>query len=79
MKTSPLLRAQAAVTACAWAIRTRLEEVQQEAKDRGDRGDSPISTVVIIVAAVAGALIIAGGLAAAYGRANGKLSGILGG
>ncbi|WP_260605459.1 hypothetical protein [Streptomyces sp. WAC01280] len=79
MKTSPMLRAQAAVTARAWAIRSRLEEVHQEAKTRGDRGDSPISTVVIIVAAVAGAVIIAGGLALAYSRANGKLSGVLGG
>ncbi|MFF1511911.1 hypothetical protein [Streptomyces sp. NPDC058326] len=79
MKTSPLLRAQAAATARVWAIRSRLEEVHQEAKERGDRGESSISTVVIIIAVVAGALVIAGGLAAAYGRANGKLSGILGG
>ncbi|MFE6782088.1 hypothetical protein ACFVFF_07490 [Streptomyces sp. NPDC057680] len=79
MKTSLLLRAQAAATACAWALRSRLEEARAEARDRGDRGDSPISTVVIIIAAVTGALLIAGGLAAAYGRANGRLDGILGG
>ncbi|MGW9452457.1 hypothetical protein [Streptomyces sp. NPDC055632] len=79
MKTNPLLRAQAAMTARAWAIRSRLEEVHQEAKTQGDRGDSPISTVVIIVAAVTGALLIAGGLAAAYARANGKLGSVLGG
>ncbi|MFJ2060337.1 hypothetical protein ACIOMM_30970 [Streptomyces sp. NPDC087908] len=79
MKTSLLLRTQAAAATCVWALRTRLEEAHAEARDRGDRGDSPISTVVIIIAAVAGALLIAGGLAAAYGRANGRLDGILGG
>ncbi|MFD0367655.1 hypothetical protein [Streptomyces sp. NPDC127114] len=76
---SPLLYAQAALTVTAAALRARLESAAQQVKDDGDRGDSPISTVVIIVAAVAGALLIAGGLAAAYGRANGKLNGILGG
>ncbi|MGW3521566.1 hypothetical protein ACWEP8_33240 [Streptomyces hydrogenans] len=76
---SPLLYAQAALTVTAGALRSRLETLQQEIKDGDDRGDSPISTVVIVVAAVTGALLIAGGLAAAYARANGKLSGILGG
>ncbi|MFC9595858.1 hypothetical protein ACFTUC_39435 [Streptomyces sp. NPDC056944] len=76
---SPLLHAQAALTVSAGALRSRLHTLQREIKEGDDRGDSPISTVVIIVAAVAGALLIAGGLAAAYGRANGKLSGILGG
>ncbi|MEU6621965.1 hypothetical protein ABZ926_14490 [Streptomyces litmocidini] len=78
---SPLLYAQAALTVTAAALRSRVETLWQDVKngDTDDRGDSPISTVVIIVAAVAGALLIAGGLAAAYGRANGKLSGILGG
>ncbi|MGW6557622.1 hypothetical protein [Streptomyces hydrogenans] len=76
---SPILYAQAALTVTAGALRTRLETLQKEIKDGDDRGDSPISTVVIVVAAVTGALLIAGGLAAAYARANGKLSGILGG
>ncbi|GAA3044279.1 hypothetical protein GCM10017562_01500 [Streptomyces roseofulvus] len=76
---SPLLYAQAALTTAAAAVRWRLEHLAKEVKEGDDRGDSPISTVVIIVAAVAGALLIAGGLAAAYARANGKLSGILGG
>ncbi|MFJ5877408.1 hypothetical protein [Streptomyces sp. S1] len=79
MKTNPLLRAQAAATTRFWAIRSHLEEVHQQATKQGDRGDSPISNVVILIAAVTGAILIAGGLAAAYGRANGKLSGILGG
>ncbi|MFB7512889.1 hypothetical protein [Streptomyces sp. NPDC056144] len=74
---SPLLHAQAALTVIAGATRARLETLRQEAKS--DRGEGPISTVVIIVAAVAGAVLIAGGLALAYSRANGKLSGILGG
>lgn len=76
---SPLLYAQAALTTAATALRDRLDRAVKQATDQGDRGDSPISTVVIIVAAVAGALLIAGGLAAAYGRANGRLDGILGG
>lgn len=79
MKTNPLLRAQVAATTRFWAIRSHLEEVHQQATKQGDRGDSPISNVVILIAAVTGAILIAGGLAAAYGRANGKLSGILGG
>ncbi|MET9955999.1 hypothetical protein ABZ135_31265 [Streptomyces sp. NPDC006339] len=76
---SPLLYAQAVLTVTAAALRSRLESAVQQAKANGDRGDSPISTVVIIIAAVTGAILIAGGLAAAYGRANGKLNGILGG
>ncbi len=76
---SPLLHAQAALTVTAGVLHSRLRALQQEIRDGDDRGDSPISTVVIIVAAVAGALLIAGGLATAYSRANGKLSGILGG
>ncbi|MEV0449787.1 hypothetical protein [Streptomyces sp. NPDC050600] len=76
---SPLLYAQAALTVTAAALRDRLDRAAKQATDQGDRGDSPISTVVIVVAAVAGALLIAGGLAAAYARANGKLNGVLGG
>ncbi|MEU7031473.1 hypothetical protein AB0A60_32855 [Streptomyces sp. NPDC046275] len=76
---SPLLYAQAALTVTAAALRSRLESAVQQAKNDNDRGDSPISTVVIIIAAVTGAILIAGGLAAAYGRANGRLGGVLGG
>ncbi|MGW2748431.1 hypothetical protein [Streptomyces sp. NPDC001450] len=72
----PLLKAQIAVARQASALRTRLDQAQEEIKARGDRGDSPVSTVIIIVAMIVGALLIAGGLAALYAKANGKLGSI---
>ena len=41
-----------------------------------DRGDISITTVIIWVAAVAGALVIAGTIAVVISKYNGKLSGI---
>jgi hypothetical protein len=70
-----LLKAQTTVAVQAAALRTRLTDAHEEIKARGDRGDSPVSTV-IIVAAIVGALLIAGGLAALYAKANGKLGDI---
>ncbi|MDF3141066.1 MULTISPECIES: hypothetical protein [unclassified Streptomyces] len=71
-----LLKAQTTVALQAAALRTRLTDAHEEIKTRGDRGDSPVSTVIIIVAAIVGALLIAGGLAALYAKANGKLGDI---
>jgi hypothetical protein len=41
-----------------------------------DRGDISITTVIIWVAAVTGALVIAGTIAVVISKYNGKLSGI---
>jgi hypothetical protein len=65
------VRAQAA----AHRVRTHLDTVQQQAREDGERGDSPISTVIITIAVVTGALLIAGGLAALYAKYNGQLGG----
>ncbi|MEU4898541.1 hypothetical protein AB0B12_39155 [Streptomyces sp. NPDC044780] len=48
----------------------------QEAKRRPDRGDISITTVIIWVAAIGGAIAIAGTIAAVVAKYNGKLSGI---
>ncbi|MCC3655758.1 hypothetical protein LIX60_30730 [Streptomyces sp. S07_1.15] len=53
-------------------LRTRLEV----ASAQSDRGDISITTVIIWVAATAGALAIAGTIAAVVARYNGQLSGI---
>ncbi|MFJ4428402.1 hypothetical protein [Streptomyces bobili] len=57
-------------------ITTRLQERLADAARRPDRGDISITTVIIWVAAVAGALMIAGTIAVVIGRYNGSLSGI---
>ncbi|MEV5600326.1 hypothetical protein ACGFR6_11445 [Streptomyces sp. NPDC048567] len=51
------------------------DRVEQGAKDP-DRGDVSITTVIIWVAAVTGALLIAGTIATVISRYNGKLAGI---
>ncbi|MEU8605334.1 MULTISPECIES: hypothetical protein [Streptomyces] len=58
------------------AATTRLEEGLAELQRRPDRGDISITTVIIWVAAVTGALVIAGTIAAVISRYNGNLSGI---
>ncbi|MGW7362932.1 hypothetical protein ACWGI8_05750 [Streptomyces sp. NPDC054841] len=57
-------------------LATRLEARLTEAGRRPDRGDISITTVIIWVAAVTGALVIAGTIAAVIARYNGSLSGI---
>ncbi|MGW2563384.1 hypothetical protein ACWCXB_30010 [Streptomyces sp. NPDC001514] len=57
-------------------LSTRLEARLTEASRRPDRGDISITTVIIWVAAVTGALVIAGTIAAVIARYNGSLSGI---
>ncbi|MET7685211.1 hypothetical protein [Streptomyces sp. NPDC005423] len=53
-------------------LATRLEE----ASSQPDRGDISITTVIIWVAAVTGALLIAGTIAVVISKYNGNLSGI---
>ncbi len=57
-------------------LTTRLEEGLTELSRRPDRGDISITTVIIWVAAVTGALVIAGTIAAVIARYNGNLAGI---
>ncbi|MFF4699923.1 hypothetical protein [Streptomyces chattanoogensis] len=64
------LAAHATVWAAVW--RDRLAEAQR----RPDRGDISITTVIIWVAAIVGAIAIAGTITAVVKRYNGKLSGI---
>ncbi|MGI5380710.1 hypothetical protein ACQEV2_42290 [Streptomyces sp. CA-251387] len=57
-------------------LTTRWRESLKEATRRPDRGDISITTVIIWVAAVTGALVIAGTIAAVIARYNGNLNGI---
>ncbi|BAC67897.1 MULTISPECIES: hypothetical protein [Streptomyces] len=58
-----------------WAT-TRLQEGLEEAKRRPDRGDISTTTVIIWVAAVTGAVLIAGTIAVVISKYNGKLTGL---
>lgn len=58
-----------------WAT-TRLQERLEEARRHPDRGDISITTVIIWVAAVTGAVLIAGTIAVVIARYNGKLGGL---
>ncbi|MFJ6121604.1 hypothetical protein [Streptomyces sp. NPDC092129] len=61
----------------AWhRLATRLEEGLADMARRPDRGDISITTVIIWVAAVTGALVIAGTIAAVVAKYNGNLAGI---
>ncbi|MFJ9752708.1 hypothetical protein [Streptomyces chartreusis] len=55
-------------------LTTRLEERLEEAARRPDRGDISITTVIIWIAAVAGALAIAGTIAVVIAKYNTALS-----
>ena len=57
-------------------LTTRVQEGLQEAARRPDRGDISTTTVIIWVAAVTGAVLIAGTIAIVIGKYNGKLSGL---
>ncbi|MFG2691599.1 hypothetical protein ACGFWG_36490 [Streptomyces sp. NPDC048405] len=57
-------------------VTTRLEEGLAELQRRPDRGDISITTVIIWVAAVTGALVIAGTIAVIIAKYNGNLKGI---
>ncbi|WP_030731427.1 hypothetical protein [Streptomyces sp. NRRL S-237] len=56
------------------ALKSHWEEIKKHSGD--DRGDISITTIIIWVAAVAGAIAIAGTIAVVVGRYNTKLSGI---
>jgi len=55
---------------------TRVQEGLEEAARRPDRGDISTTTVIIWVAAVTGAVLIAGTIAVVIAKYNGKLSGL---
>jgi hypothetical protein len=57
-------------------LTTRLKDGLKEASRRPDRGDISITTVIIWVAAVTGALVIAGTIAVIIAKYNGNLAGI---
>ncbi|MFI1768954.1 hypothetical protein ACH41H_43950 [Streptomyces sp. NPDC020800] len=57
-------------------LTARLEKRLEEARRQPDRGDISITTVIIWVAAVTGAVLIAGTIAVVISKYNGKLSGL---
>jgi hypothetical protein len=57
-------------------LTTRVQEGLQEAARRPDRGDISTTTVIIWVAAVTGAVLIAGTIAIVIAKYNGQLSGL---
>ncbi|MGM9470264.1 hypothetical protein [Streptomyces murinus] len=54
----------------------RVQERHEEAARHPDRGDISITTVIIWLAAVAGAVTIAGTIAVVVGKYNGKFTGL---
>jgi len=69
------LKAAVALTVLATGLNSHLHEIRTQARAQGERGDGPISTVIIVLATIAGAALIAGTLAVVYGKYNGKLMG----
>ncbi|MFD8737500.1 hypothetical protein ACFV06_21620 [Streptomyces sp. NPDC059618] len=61
--------------AVGW-LTVRLQEGLDDARRRPDRGDISTTTVIIWVAAVTGAVLIAGTIAVVISKYNGKLSGL---
>ena len=57
-------------------VTLRLNEGLEEATRRPDRGDISTTTVIIWVAAVTGAVLIAGTIAVVIAKYNGKLAGL---
>ena len=53
-----------------------MQEGLEEAARRPDRGDISTTTVIIWVAAVTGAVLIAGTIAVVIAKYNGKLNGL---
>ncbi|WP_328980703.1 hypothetical protein [Streptomyces canus] len=68
--------AQARVNRAVLRLRTRVHEGLQEAARRPDRGDISTTTVIIWVAAVTGAVLIAGTIAIVIAKYNGQLNGL---
>ncbi|AWN31787.1 hypothetical protein DKG71_00170 [Streptomyces sp. NEAU-S7GS2] len=63
------------MTVLVTGLHSHLHEIRTQAHEQRDRGDGPISTVIIVLATIAGAALIAGTLAVVYGKYNGKLMG----
>ncbi|MGW6859183.1 hypothetical protein [Streptomyces xanthophaeus] len=59
---------------CTVALQAHWQEVKKHSAE--DRGDISITTIIIWVAAVAGAIAIAGTIGVVVTKYNGKLSGI---
>ncbi|MEU6653349.1 hypothetical protein ABZ904_28920 [Streptomyces sp. NPDC046900] len=57
-------------------LTTRVQEGLEEAAHRPDRGDISTTTVIIWVAAVTGAVLIAGTIAVVISKYNGMLNGL---
>ncbi|WP_060903237.1 hypothetical protein [Streptomyces europaeiscabiei] len=55
-------------------LTTRWHDSLEEARQRPDRGDVSTTTVIIWVAAVTGAVVIAGTIAIVIAKYNGQLS-----
>ncbi|MCX5261807.1 hypothetical protein OOK27_48110 [Streptomyces canus] len=68
--------ARARVSRAVLRLRTRVQEGLQEAARRPDRGDISTTTVIIWVAAVTGAVLIAGTIAVVIAKYNGQLNGL---
>ena len=69
-------RAWARANGAVLRLTTRVQEGLQEAARRPDRGDISTTTVIIWVAAVTGAVLIAGTIAVVIAKYNTKLSGL---
>lgn len=69
-------RAWAGANRAVLRLTTRMQDGLQEAARRPDRGDISTTTVIIWVAAVTGAVLIAGTIAVVIAKYNGKLSGL---
>ncbi|MGW2827204.1 hypothetical protein ACWC24_40470 [Streptomyces sp. NPDC001443] len=70
------MRTWARANGAVLRLTTRVQEGLQEASRRPDRGDISTTTVIIWVAAVTGAVLIAGTIAVVIAKYNGKLSGL---
>ncbi|WP_323139490.1 hypothetical protein [Streptomyces sp. NBC_01549] len=69
-------RAWARANRAVIRLTARVQEGLQEAARRPDRGDISTTTVIIWVAAVTGAVLIAGTIAVVIAKYNGKLNGL---
>ncbi|MFC8428032.1 hypothetical protein [Streptomyces sp. NPDC057253] len=69
-------RAWARANGAVVRLTTRVQEGLEEAARRPDRGDISTTTVIIWVAAVTGAVLIAGTIAVVIAKYNGQLNGL---
>lgn len=69
-------RVCAGANRAALRLTARVREGLQEAARRPDRGDISTTTVIIWVAAVTGAVLVAGTIAVVIAKYNGKLAGL---